>query len=346
MTEVHPETIDKVANKVMSEPLAYMQVAKQYLERDCKGHPLMLGVIGMPAILSKYDPSYDDLLKSVTGGVDKLKEMANGLSYVAAHWAHAEHANTPTGSPTDVRYKKPDGDSNVGNVLEGVFWMWAAKLAAVQLAAQGTLKACGALTPAAVIASVAWLLWTPDDAALTHVQGGWEAASGAVQAAIDQLDAALRPLDNAWDADDRDAFDVFLGKFKTELTQTKEDLKAMADAIKTAHDDINEAQFKFFVFAIICLVMIIFYKALSATPAAAVAQALEQIQAIMLNISATATLAWIAQASVFVVAAVMTGKSSITPDIPGITENADGQGTGLQDIKIDWDNTYQAQYGH
>jgi len=346
MPQVHPEMIDEAANNVMSEPLAYLQLAKEYVERDCKGHAMMLGAIGMPAVLASYHPSYDAFQATVTGGVDKLKEMANGLSYVAANWAKSERANTPTGKPTDVQYKKPGDGSNTANAFEFAGIYWASSLAVLQLASEGALAACGALSPAALISVAAWALWTPDDAELSRVEGGWEAASGAVQAAIDQLDAALRPLEDGWDADDRRAFDVWLATFKTELKQTKDDLKAMADAIKTAHDNINDAQFKFFTFAMISLAMIIFYTALDGTPFAPVAEALKQIQSVMLNVTATATLAWIAQAAVFAVAAWAAGKDAINPEIPGPSDNANGQGTGLQDIKIDWDNTYQARYGH
>ncbi|MEU3457811.1 WXG100 family type VII secretion target [Micromonospora sp. NPDC006766] len=347
MRKVDPDMIDKAANNVMSEPLAYMKVAKEHVERDCKGHPVMLGVIGTPAILTKYQPSYDAFLQSVSGGVDKFKEMANGLSYTAANWAKAEHANTPTGSPTEVRYKKPEeGSSNAANVFEGTGLYWLSSIAVLALAGEGAIAACGALSPTALIAVAAWALWTPDDAELSRVQNGWEAASGAVQAAIDQLDAALRPLNGAWEADDRRAFDVWLASFKTELGQTRDDLKAMSEAIKTAHDNINDAQFKFFVFATICLAMIIAYSVFDATPFAPVAEALKVIQSIMLNISASTTVAWIGQAAVFAVAASVIGKDTINPDIPTLTNNADGHGTGLQDIKIDWDNAYQARYEH
>src|SRR5690348_17242769 len=129
MVDVHPEMIDKAANNVMSEPLAYMKVAKEHVERDCKGHAMMLGAIGLPAVLTSYHPSYDAFLQTVTGGVDKLKEMANGLSYVAANWAHAERANTPTGKPTEVQYKKPGEGSNAANAFEFAGLYWASTLA-------------------------------------------------------------------------------------------------------------------------------------------------------------------------------------------------------------------------
>src|SRR5689334_19986575 len=152
MAEVHPEMIDKVANNVMSEPLAYMKVAKEHVERDCKGHAMMLGAIGLHAVLANYNPSHEAFLRSVTGGVDKLNEMANGLSYVAANWAKAERANTPTGKPVDVQYKKPSEGSNAFNAAEFAGLYWASSLAVLQLASKGALAACGALSPAALIA--------------------------------------------------------------------------------------------------------------------------------------------------------------------------------------------------
>jgi hypothetical protein len=219
---------------------------------------------------------------------------------------------------------------------------WAASLAACQLAAEGAITACGGLAPAALTAMGAWALWTPDDQGLTHVQNGWEAASGAVQAVMDQLDAALGPFDGAWDTDDRRAFDVWLGNFKTELGQTRDDLKSMAGTIKNLHEQLNDAQLKLFAFALVCLAMIIFYAALQATLAAPVADVLKNIQALILGISAAGT-----AIEIGVLAAVLhTGSKTIWPDIPGATKNANGQGAGLQDIKIDWDDTYRAQYGH
>jgi len=150
MPHVDPALIDKAANNVMSEPLAYMQVAQEYLEKDCKGNVMMFGACGVPFMSWQYSNAHENHLNNVKAGVDKIKEMANGLSYTAAHWAKAEVANTPTGSKTDVKYKKPDDGSYVANASEFAALYWAASLAACRLVAEGTLMACGALAPAAM----------------------------------------------------------------------------------------------------------------------------------------------------------------------------------------------------
>jgi type IV secretory pathway VirB2 component (pilin) len=345
MPHVDPPKIDEAANNVLSEPLAYMQHAQKYLEDACAGNPMLFGAIGLPIVQVQYAHTRELHLNNIKAGGDKLKEMANGLSYTAAHWANAERANTPVGKPPHLEYKKPDGGGYAKNAFEFAGLYWVASLAAARLAAEGSIMACGTLAPAALTAMGIWALWTPDDDGLTEVQGGWEAASGAVQAVIDQLGAALKPLDaeGAWDADDRHAFDTWLASFKTELGQTKDDLKAVADRIKTLHDDLNDTQLKFLIFSLVCLAMIVFYTALEATPAAPVAEALKNIQALVLGVGAAGTLVEI---GVLLVGALFFGKSSLFPDLPGLTGNADGKGDGLKDITISWDDSYAAQFGH
>jgi hypothetical protein len=276
MPHVDPPQIDRAAGNVVSEPLAYMQLAQQYLERACAGHPMLFGAVGLPIVQVQYGHTLEVHLNNVKAGVDKLREMANGLSYTAAHWANAEWANTPVGKPPHLEYKTPSAGSGLKNAAEFGGLYWVASLAAARLAAEESIMACGALAPAALTAMGIWALWTPDDVGLTEVQGGWEAASGAVQAVMDQLDAALRPLDGAWDADDRHAFDSWLASFKTELVQTRDDLKAVADRIKALHDELSDTQMKFLIFSLVCLGMIIFYTALDGTPAAPVAEALKE----------------------------------------------------------------------
>jgi type IV secretory pathway VirB2 component (pilin) len=343
MAYVDPSQIDNAANNVMSEPLAYMRLAQQYLEQACKGNPMLFGAIGLPIMQVQYGNTHETHLNNIKAGVEKIKEMANALSYTAAHWAKAERANTPTGKPPDVEYKKPDGGSYVKNASEFAGLYWIASLAACQLAAEGSIMACGGLAPAALTALGIWALWTPDDVGLTEVQGGWEAASEAVRSVIDQLDAALKPLDHAWETDDRHAFDTWLASFKTELGQTKDDLKAVADRIKELHKDLDDVQLKFFIFSVVCLAMIIFYTTLEATPAAPVAEVLKNIQALVLGVGAAGT---VVEISVLLLGALYLGKSSLSPDLPGLTGNADGKDDGLKDIKITWDDSYAARYGH
>jgi hypothetical protein len=123
----------------VSEPLAYMQLAQQYLERACAGHPMLFGAVGLPIVQVQYGHTLEVHLNNVKAGVDKLREMANGLSYTAAHWANAEWANTPVGKPPHLEYKTPSAGSGLKNAAEFGGLYWVASLAAARLAAEESM---------------------------------------------------------------------------------------------------------------------------------------------------------------------------------------------------------------
>jgi hypothetical protein len=343
MAQVDPDKIDEAANNVLSEPLAYLRLAQDYLEKGCEGNPMLFGVVGLPIVQGRYGDTRQTHLDNIRAGVEKLQELANGLSYTAAHWAHAERANTPTGKDPGLVYNPPAGGSFVPDAFEFTSLYLVASLGVARLAVAGTLMACGGLAPAAFTSMALWALWAPDDVGLTKVQNGWVAAARAVQATIDQLDAALTPLDGAWDADDRHAFDVWRATFKTELGQTVGDLDAMATQIADLHNDLSSTQLKFLIFALITLALLVSYEVLDGTPAAPAAEALKNIQALVLGVAAVGTVYEIIE---LLAGGLYMAYESMCSGFPGLSANADGKGVGLKDITITWDAPYVAEYGH
>ena len=339
-----PDKIDEAAKNVVSEPLAYMDLAKQYVDKACDLHFLAFGVIGSAILGSAYHQSWQDQKDNLQGGVDKIKELGKGLSYVAANYRNAESANDPVGRKVDVSYTEPKGGDNSASFTEGAILAAGLELLPTYIGVATALGASSALAPTAIGATVAWALFTPDDDAVHKAIGGWGATS--TQLGAVGLDDALKPLDEGWtEGDALQAFNNWKTRFLTEIEQAKGAADKNKEALEKVLEAIEQVQTDFFIFAALSLAAIIAYTVLEKVPyIGPIAAVLKQLQGALVAVGAVGAvgaIVWILQEFVGPLKELWAGRKGFAE----LEVNAGG-GNTFKDIQITWDDPYQQKYEH
>jgi hypothetical protein len=258
--------IEEAAGNVLSEPLAYMDLAHRYVSDACKLHALAFGVAGSQILAGPYETSRSAQDKNLAAGSKKLHELAQGLAEVEKTFTKAEKANTiAPARKVDVKYTTPSSSGNARSEGEASIVGTELLLLPEYIGIAMALGASSALAPTALVAVAAWALVTPDDSALQKASGGWESA--ATQLGAIDMDTAIKPLDDGgWESENRAAFDNWIKRFKSEMSLSEKYCTTNSGALDAARRDIDKLQTTFFFIAAATLAMIIAFQACVAIP--------------------------------------------------------------------------------
>lgn len=335
-----PTTVRKVAADVKSEPYAYTDLARQYVEQDTQLNPLAFGAIGMAMLLSSYNPSRQQQLENLRAACSRIEEMANGLARVAANWEGADYASTPVGRKDLTTYVPPDGGSygrHIGQAaLMAVGW-GAVKLLPLWLSCKRVAGEIGKLERLALPMVGLWALCQPFDDDIDRAIGAWNAAKTQLDVVPGEFERVLAPLAEAWEGTDKEAFDAWLRRFLPEFGDASQAAGKTAETLNNAKTTIVFYQTSFFVFTMTVLVTMISLMVAETLPyIGPFAKAMKKVLALVAVAGTAGMVAGIANAL----------NASLTA-LPGLMQagqfgelaiNVGGGGVGFADVRTDWDD--------
>lgn len=251
---------------VMEEPYAGMASARNYVQHECKMHPLAFGVTAIPGVTIPYEGSRSYQEENLTKGVELMENISRGLAVAAGLYDSMETANTVTPeSPVEVESGQVDSpgvvDSAPALVPSGI------ELYVKWLVALGCGIACTGMTPFAAAAPAVWALVQPDDAAIDAAISGWRAAEAKLAGVtFTDVSERLDDGDSKWEGDGRDEFDTFLTWVVHEIEQTKTAAGTNASQLQTIQTTLDGLVIPFMAFSLVNLGLVACYFACSFIP--------------------------------------------------------------------------------
>ncbi|WP_242909081.1 hypothetical protein [Actinomadura terrae] len=334
------EEIAKNAGEMKSEPYGYMKLAQEYTDKACHMHPLAFGVICSALLSSEYENSRHALSESIKAGVKQLEIASGGLVKVANTIAEAEvasSADTKAARDPGFKYKEPDGKSGL-SMAEGAALFGGVTLAVENLAIATACGASSALAPTAIVSTVLWAMFTPDDPTLSKAVGGWESVATQIAGVTGGTwENISKSLDKNWEGDSKNAYDTWAEVFKAEVDQTKAAAEKNKTALEEIIKQIHNLQNSMFIFAMGCLVAIIAFAVAENAPyIGPICRVLKEIQGLILS-GGTGTVI----AAVLAVVAGGLGPLRDMLDVLGanfatLAVNQGGGGTSFKEVNINW----------
>lgn len=341
----HAEKIAENAGEMSSEPLTYMKVAHEYIEKACDMNPIAFGLICSALFSSSYESSRSALSGSVDAGAKQLQTAAGGLVKVANTIAKAEVANSADAKAKrapKIEYKEPAGGGGFGTaegIALGAGWAGAGitALLAKNIAIATANGASKALAPTAIMSTILWALFTPMDGEISKAIFGWNAAKTNLDGVTTGTwENIAKSLDKNWEGDSKSAYDTWADIFKKEVEQTAAAAEKNSQALTELVQQIHFIQNAMFGFALISLAAIIIFSIGENTPFVGPAfRVAKLIQGAVLSAGTAASVT-----AVLGVAGIAIGPLQEIASAAGLNfaklEVNLGGGTSFKDINIDW----------
>ncbi|MEV5748219.1 hypothetical protein AB0L00_10410 [Actinoallomurus sp. NPDC052308] len=326
--------------ELASEPHAYMNLAHEYTEKACKMPWLAFGIIGSLFLSDEYEASRHGISESIKGGVKQLETASQGLVKVANSIAKAEVANTVDAKAKrdpGFKYVEPSGSGGFTN-FEAAGLFGGVTLAAENAAIAVVNGASATLAPTAILATVIWAMFIPDDDALSKAVGGWDAAATNIKGVTgDTWKGVLKTLDDNWKGDSHTAFSTWSDIFSTEVDQTATAAETNSKALKDIVNNLHHLQNEMFIFAMGCFAAIIAFAIGEKLPyIGPICAVLKQIQGAVLSGGTATSVAAVAGTLATVLGPLKQMFDSFGTNFAKLEPNKGGSGNSFQDINIKW----------
>ncbi len=338
-----PDAIDKIGQAVMSEPMAWTDLARQYVENDTAIPFYAFGAIGIPMVQAQYAPARQIQLDNLVAATQRIRELAQGLAKVAANWRGADHASTPVGRTGLATYTTPPG-SAAGHLRGGVEAATAALLyGAVKLMirfkiAKKLAGYIGKLEKAAYGGAVFWALTYPWDDPIERAIGAWRGAATQLAGAKEQLSAAIEGIDDAWEEGaDRDAFDTWIARLSPEFDDAAQAATKNAEVLQSAKQAVIGYQTAYISFCLVMMTTIIALSAAERLPyVGPIAKVMKAIAGVTFVVGSAGIVGGIATSLFLTIGAVPNLMQ--TSNFGSLAVNLGGGGVGFVDVRTDWDD--------
>jgi hypothetical protein len=222
--------IEKAARAVADKDYPHLRAALQYAKDYTSLGSNAFGSVPSRILMPRYNPARQSQIQNLEDGLDRLAKMIAGMNEVAFRMAVTEQANTIdlTKIP-QVPVTRPDAPSDVINgwsVLPRFTWslfghlrmMWkASALLKCSFAPLMVVPFAGAMLSLSM-----WVTVQPDDEEIGKARSAWFSVAdeldsiGTLKTFTGEGGGALLPK-TAWDDDAREAFDVWVTSFSTEV---------------------------------------------------------------------------------------------------------------------------------
>lgn len=263
---VTQQLLREAGGLVMEEPYSGVASARNFVQHECKLHPLAFGVTAIPGVTIPYEGSRDYQQQNLDKGVELMENISRGLAVAAGMYDSMEAANTVTPEqvvPVETGQVDSPGviDSAPGVIPSGIeiYVKWAVAL--------GCGIAATGMTPFAAAAPAVWALVQPDDAAIDAAITGWRAAEAKLGGVtFDAITSRLDDGDSPWEGDGRDTFDTFLTWVVHEIEQTKTAAGNNASQLQTIQTTLDGLVIPFMTFSIVNLALVACYFGASFIP--------------------------------------------------------------------------------
>ncbi|MFL6055261.1 MAG: hypothetical protein ACJ72W_20505, partial [Actinoallomurus sp.] len=301
------------AGKMLAGPKAHMDLAKKYVDGPCNLHAMAFGVVGAAVISGTYNTSRQ-LVSDNAGEASKLLQNgADGLVKIAHAIKGADQASAPKQMPNEAgSYSEPSGSLSGLHNLESnaAEVMWAADIGAtvgvlllpMNLGILLCLGMASTVAPTAIISTTSWLLFRPDDQALSKAINGWGSAKS--QFDLVKVDDVANSSGgyagigaDAWSGSSRTNYDAWCKRVQPQLDKLGAAAGTNQGTLQALLVELEVIQIGMFAVAMVSLLLILLYQACAAFPVVGVIfETLVQIQGAILSATTTSVVAGITTA--------------------------------------------------
>lgn len=244
-------------------PYVRIATAMRHVENTSM-HPLAFGVIGGAMVKGEYEQSVTYLTEQLDKGAKTMKAVLAGLNRVAANNQGAEQANLI--DPKDIKLPEVKAtDSNAEKYIEGAaLYFW--KIGLLSMLTGVVNEKSRTLAPTAGVAVLLWLLYMPDDEAISKAHSHWTHAADELDAFDRDLQQKMKALNDTWKGPASDTFVSFMDGFKGEVDECLSAVRDNATVMARIQIVLTIAQHIAFVHAIANLIVLAALEILKMAP--------------------------------------------------------------------------------